>query len=388
MSMENIIGRRITGIRPFNELPIDAEIWREAHNHHHLHRQLHCAVTHRPGIVYGLEVVASKSRDKTVVVAPGVGIDSEGRTIVVSEPVSFTLTETRQIYIILSFQSAADRNSAITLGGGQQYFREIESRDLIHVKELPKTPYLELARIFRSPDDRPIKDAANPFSPGNDELNLLFRPIAFPHCYADVGVGELPYVPKTSASPWNPNRSGLWNLLREGNGRGFHLQFTGPINLRSAPENPPALLYVAGSQAFQPLQDAEVTGLRRYLDEGGLLCGEARDIKDEFAQGFQDLAAKLGAKLDAVKKGHPLLTAHYIFPSPPAGAQGSGKLEVDPEAGILFSTYNYGGAWQGDIDTPDAPDARERVRQAQEFGLNIVAYAANRGRVRELSRLG
>ncbi|HZP80345.1 MAG TPA: DUF4159 domain-containing protein [Chthonomonadaceae bacterium] len=388
MSIENIIGRRITGIRPFNELPIDAEIWREAHNNHTLHRQLHAAVVHRPGIVYGLEVVASKTRERTVVVAPGVGIDSEGRTIVVSEPVSFTLTETRQIYIILSYQSAADRDSAITLGGGQQYYREIESRDLIHVKELPKTPYLELARIFRSPDDKPIRDAANPFSPGNDELNLLFRPIAFPHCYADVGVGELPYVPKTSASPWNPNRSGLWNLLREGNGRGFHLQFTGPINLRTPSDNPPALLYMAGSQAFQPLQEAEIEGLRRYLEGGGLLCGEAKDEKDEFARGFQELASKLGGNLQPVRKEHPLLTAHYVFSSPPPGALGSGKLEADAEAGILFSTYNYGGAWQGDIDNPDAPDARERIRQAQEFGLNLIAYAARRERIRELSRLG
>ena len=388
MSIENMIGRRITGIRPFNELPIDAEMWREAHNHHHLHNQLHAAVVHRPGIVYGLEVVASKTKERTVVVAPGVGIDSEGRTIVVSEALSFTLTEVRQIYIVLSFQSAADRNSAITLGGGQQYYREIESRDLIHVKELPKTPYLELARIFRSPDDKPIRDAVNPFAPGNDELNQIFRPIAFPHCYADVGVGELSYVPKTSSSPWNPNRSGLWNLLREGNGRGFHLQFTGPINLRVLPEPLPALLYVAGSQAFQPLQDAEIEGLRRYLDAGGFLCGEAREGDDEFAKGFQELAAKLGANFSPVKKGHSLLTAHHMFSSAPPGAVSGGTLESDNDLGILFSTLNYGGAWQGDIDNPDAADARERIRQAQEFGLNIVAFAARRGRMRELSRLG
>jgi hypothetical protein len=388
MSIENIIGRRITGIRPINELPIDADIWREAHNHHHLHNQLHSAVTHRPGIVYGLEVVASKSREKTVVVAPGAGIDSEGRTVVVSEPVSFTLSEVRQIYIILSFQSASDRNSGITLGGGQQYYREIESRELMHVKELPKTPYLELARIFRSPDDRAITDAADPFSPGNNELNLLFRPIAFPHCYADVSVGELSYVPKTSASPWNPNRSGLWNLLREGNGRGFHLLFTGPISLRALPDIPPVLLYVAGSQAFQPLQDAEIEGLRRFLEAGGLIFGEARERSGDFSQGFQELASKLGARLQPVRKGNPVLSAHYMFSSPPLGAQVEGKLEADLEVGLLFSTFDYGGAWQGEIDTPDAANARDRIRTAQEFGLNIVAHAARRSRARELSRLG
>jgi len=387
MSIETILGRRITGIRPFNELPIDAEIWREAHNHHHLHRQLHAAAVHRPGIVYGLEVFASKTKERTVTVAPGVGIDLEGRTLVVAEPVSFAISETRQIYIVLSFQSAADRNSAITIGGGPQYYREVESRELIHVKELPRTPYLELARIFRSPADKPILDAANPFSPGNDELNLLFRPVAFPHCYADAGVGELPYVPKTTTAAWNPNRSGLWNLLREGNGRGFHLQFTGPINLRNAAaEIDPILLYIAGSQAFQPLQDAEIEGLRRILDNGALLFGESQGEGD-FAQGLRDLTTKLGANLQPVSKGHPLLSAHYMFSGPPGGAQTGGSLEADVEKGVLFSTFDYGGAWQGDIDNPDASDARERIRQAQEFGLNIVAYAARRSRMRVLSRL-
>ena len=58
------------------------------------------------------------------------------------------------------------------------------------------------------------------------------------------------------------------------------------------------------------------------------------------------------------------------------------------DAGIVFSTYDYGAAWQGEVEKPDAPDARERIRQAQEFGLNVVAAAAGRRRARELARLG
>ena len=58
-----------------------------------------------------------------------------------------------------------------------------------------------------------------------------------------------------------------------------------------------------------------------------------------------------------------------MFAAPPTGAHGGGDLEADLEAGVLFASRDYGGAWQGDIDNPDAPDARERIRQAQEFGL-------------------
>lgn len=390
MALEEIIARRITGIRPFNELPIDAEIWREAHGHHALHRHLHAVAAHRPGIVFGLEVVASKVKERTVVVAPGVGIDTNGQTIVLEEPVSFTIEEARQIFIVLSFLRAADRNSAVTVGGGQQFYREVEGRDLRQTKEPPAAPSLELARLFRSSPDKPIRDAAKAFTPGNDEINLLYRPIAFPHCYADVGVGELSYVPKTGAAPWNPNRAGLWNLLREGNGSGFHLAFTGPLNLRAATfgGGDPALLYVAGRQGFQPLADAETDGLRRFLDAGGLLFGEASGGSDEFAQGFRELAGRLGATLTEVGGGHPLLTAHHVFSAPPPGAQEGGRLQADLDAGVLFGTHDYGAAWQGEIADPGAADARARIRQAQEFGMNLIALAAQRRRVRELSRLG
>ena len=180
MPLEDIISRRITGIAPFNELPIDAEIWREAHNHHHLHRKLHAISSHRAGIVSGLEVVPSQSKATTVVVAPGVAIDSEGRTIIVPEPVSFDIVETRQIYIILAFQNNKDRGSAVTVGGGTEYYREVEGHLLVNTKDLPTTSYLELARVFRTGADKPIKEPANPFDPGNDELNQLYRPISFP----------------------------------------------------------------------------------------------------------------------------------------------------------------------------------------------------------------
>jgi hypothetical protein len=387
--LEELIRRPITGIRPFNELAVDAEIWREAHSHHHLHRRVHALAAHRPGIVTGLEVVASAARERTIHVAPGIGIDPDGQTVVLSEPVSFTLEEDRQIYLVLSFRSGPDRQSAVAVGGGQEYFREVESRELVTTRTLPKGPYLELARIFRSKPESAVRDAVNPFAPGNDELNLLYRPIAFPHCYADAIVGELPYVPKTNASPWNPHRAGLWNLLREGNGRGFHLAFAGPVNLRA--ELPatggPTLLYVAGRQGFQPLADAEVDGLRRFLRAGSFLFGEAGQGSKEFAEGFAELAGRLGANLQQVKQGHALLAAHHVFPVPPAGAQSRGALSLDAEAGVLFGSYDYGAAWQGEIDHPDEGSARERVRQAQEFGLNVIAFAAQRLRRQQLAAL-
>jgi len=389
MPLEEILARTITGIRPFNELPVDAEIWREAHDHHHSHRELHAISAHRPGIVFGLEVVASTVKEHTVIVAPGVGIDSEGQTIVLPEPVSFTIEQRGQTYFCLSFLKTADRRSAVTVGGGQQHYRLVEGRNVTATEDLPRPPYLELARIYRTGADKPIKDAVNPFDPGNDELNLLNRRIAFPHCYADAGVGELSYVPKSDPTDWKPNRAGLWHLLREGNGNGFHLDFTGPMNLRAALPNPaPALLYVAGRQGFQPLAHAEVDGLRRFLEAGGVLFAEAARGSEEFGRSFQELLQKIGGQLEPVRRGHPLLTAHHIFSGPPAGGQDGGGLYCDLAAGVIYSTLDYGAAWQGDMQQQDPLQSRERIRQSQEFGLNVIAFASRRRRIRELSRLG
>lgn len=389
MALNEITARPITGIRPFNELAIDAEIWREAHNHHHLHRLLHAAAVHRPGIVLGLEVVASSRGPQTVVVAPGVGIDSHGQTVVLSEPVWLTIEEPRQTYIVISFLRAVDRGSAVTVGGGEQFYREVEGRDLKQTKDAPTGANLELARVFRSAADTPIKDAKLPFSPGNDEINLLYRRMTFPTCFVDAVVGELSYVPKKTSSSWNPNRPGLWRLLSAGNSNGFHAGFSGPLNLRleSDPAQHPLILYVAGAGEFQPLAEAEIVGLRRFLDNGGLLVGEAKSADSGFEAGFKALSAALGAKLKAVEKNHALLTSHSVFSVPPAGARQDGALLADDETGVVFSSWDYGGAWNGDVELADRTAARECIRQSQEFGLNIIAYASSRKRRRELSRL-
>ena len=387
MPLDDIIARPITGIRPFNELPIDAEVWRQAHYHHHHHRYVHALSAHRPGIVVGLEVAASQSRERTVVVSPGIAIDGEGQTLVVSEPVAFVIEEARQVYITLSFLRAVDRSSAITVGGGQQHYREVEGRELKATKDQPQSAYLELARIFRSGADKPIRDAANPFMPGVDELNLLYRSAAFPQCWADCGVGELAYVPRHADAPWNPNRAGLWNLLRHGNTQNFHLDFTGPINLTAPPGGgrEPVLLYIAGRQAFQPFAQAEVDGLRAFLDRGGVLFGEALNEGEEFTQAFQELSRQLGANVQPLPAGHALLSAHYVFAEAPGGRHEPGALLLDDNAGVVFSACDYGGAWQGGVEGASSNASRTRIHQAQEWGLNIVAWASRRVRAKRLS---
>lgn len=402
MSLELLIkGRAITGIRPFNELPIDAQIWREAHAQHHQHRALHALASHRAGIVFGLEVVASPNPDRKIHVAPGVAIDSEGQTIVLRERVTLELEEKGYSYITLTFDEALDGNAVVKVGGDKQLFRLIEARKVTRSKELPPEPYVELARTYRTKIEKAVSDAENPYDPSPDEIDLLHRQLAFPHCFADIAVGEISYTPKHDVSAGKPNRAGLINLLREGSGKGFHLDFAGIYNPKvDSPADEPALLYVAGTQGFIAKADSEMDGLRRYLASGGTIFAEAAMDSEEFEKDFRALATKLGAKLmpvlgpheashgDKVEKvpGHPVLTSHSVFAAPPPGSS-QGELLCDENLGLFFSSCDYGGAWQGDIAEPTAPDSRERIRQTIEFGLNVVTYAARRRRIKELARL-
>lgn len=388
MPIEDLIAQRITGVEPFNELPIDADVWREAHGQHHSHRVLHAAGAHRPGIVYGLEVFPGK-KDRTIVVAPGVAIDSEGRTVLLSEPASFVLEEKGQTYITLAYEANVDSRSAVTVGGGKKYYRLVEGRQVVATKELPKTPYLELARIDRSSKDKAIKEAENAFDPAEDELNLLYRQFAFPHCFADGAVGEVVLLPVADPSAWKPNRAGLYNLIREANGMGFHLSFSGLFNLRAAgaAAEEPMLLYVACEGEFQPLNKDQIDGLKRFLDGGGTLFAEASKGSEGFVKSFADVAKGVGANLKPLHKMSPILRSHALFSTPPSGAADKGQVTADLDAGVILSTGDLGGAWQGEVPKADDEGSRDRIRRAIEFGLNVVSFANARKRRAQLARI-
>lgn len=390
MSVDSILGgRAVIGVKAFDELPVTGKIWQEAHDHHHAHRRLHAIKAHRPGIVYGLEVISAPTPGSTLIIAPGMAVDDDGNVLLLRKPVSFNLVEPQMSYLILTYQAAPDQESKVNVSGGVEMYRFYEACVLTNTKTLPATPYIELARVFRSRTLPPIKNAADACDPGHDEINLLHRRVAFPHCFADVAVGEVAYVPRTNVTAWKPNRVGLVNLLREGSGYGFHLDFSGLLSLGgSAVKNPPAMVYMAGKEAFTPLEESEIAALKRYLAEGGFLFAESCVGDTGFAAGFTELATALGANLAPVAHGSPLLSAHYVFSRPPAGGAASGELKADLQTGILFSTYDYGGAWRGAVEEGAAQSTRTVIREAMEFGLNVLRYAAGRQRAYELSQLG
>lgn len=385
MPIEEIISRRISGIDPFNDLPIDADIWREAHEHHHLHRRLHAAAMHRPGIVYGLEVVVADQKKAELVIAPGLAIDGEGRAMRVDEPQRMALGQESASYIVLKYIEEYDARSKVRVSSGERPYRRVEGFDI--AAEASKSPgAIELARVDRTGSRAPVRPAQDPLDPGEDELSLLFRSLAFPHCYADGVVGEVCLLPKADPAAWKPNRPGLVALLRAANGLGFHVDYAGLANLRAIGAPDPLLLYASAAGDFKPPTDEQTEGLRRYLLGGGTFFAEASGGSPEFAEGLRTLAERMGFKLSPIVRGAPLLSAHVAFSAPPPGAK-EGGLWSDPTGAFVMGDGDLGAAWSGRIDGLTPVAARERSRTAVDLGLNLLVHANARKRAAYLAQI-
>ncbi len=388
MPLDALLADPVVGVNPQDRLPITAQLWRDAHGQHSRHRMLHMLSAHRPGIVYGLDVVVSSKNPRKVWVTPGVAVDAEGNVIVLSASESFEFTDRGMNYLVIAYDEGDVRESLIDIGNGEQvYANFVEFRRILVTKEAPTGTTLELARVERGAADAPVSEPANPFDPGRNELNQLYRRLSFPYCRVDGEIGEVSHVPKADMAGWKPNRAGLVNLVRAANNMGFHLDFVGPYRLTGNDATPPLVLYFSGKEAFNDLSEEELGGLRSYLRRGGLLFGDASKGDKGFVKSFTSLAETLGAKLAPMKKDHPLLASNHRFAAAPIGGQEAGEILIDDAAGIMLSTFDYGGAWQGGAEDTKTMTSRERIRQAEEFGLNVVAHAAARFRQAEMERL-
>jgi len=377
MALQRILSNPITGVQPYDELPVTAQIWSEAHGHHHQHRRLHALAAHRPGILSGLEVTVSPNSPTTLVLTPGVAVDPVGRTIIVSSQMTFKMTFPGEVYLVLQYDEGEDPDAQVQIGGNAVSWKLVEYRKAFPTQRLPAEPHLELARVQRTGADKPVRNASNPFDPAKDEINLLYRLNAFPRCVVGGGVGEISYVPD-EGDDWKPNRAGLCNLLRSGASNGFALAFRGaPDTEMPSSDDDPLMLYMSGVTGYLPLSSEDIVWLRNYLSNGGFVMAEAARGSAKFRKSFEATAKSLGADLQPVKPGHPLLSAFHIFAEVPGGGAESGELLIDDKAGVLFSTLDLGAAWQG-IVPRRGQGSREIIRSAQEFGLNVVAYAATR----------
>lgn len=357
-------------IKPVDGMAVTEEVWEEAHEYHRLNQNFHALFSHGPGIVVGLDVIASDPPDTSVYILPGVAVDPAGQTIVLPQPVAYDVGRDLEglLYILLSHGESRPRRGKGDRGDGPLY---IHSEFSIFARTvLPDGPWVELARVDRESREAIFVDAADPLRPGQNEIDLRFRhelrapqPASIAVCYLGqvqdkgYGLGAI-YLGQA--------------LSRQG-----HYRVTVADNTPLAPGvEANTLIYLVGEGDFE-LNRGQMNGLRNYVERGrGSLLIENVDTAARSA--FTKMLKSMGMNLAPIQAGHSLLLNPHLFATPPSGFEAEGA-EVLVTDGVIFSPRSYGRLWQGKLQKGDP--SREQIRSAIEWGENIIAYAAGRRRL-------
>jgi hypothetical protein len=145
------------------------------------------------------------------------------------------------------------------------------------------------------------------------------------------------------------------------------------------------LLYFSGERAFAPLSDAEVTGLRRFVEFGGfVLIDDAAPQQSGFDASIRrELARAFGAgALTRLPGTHTVFRSFYLLDRPAGRIAGPDHLEAvirAGRAGVIYSRHDLGGAWDrdnlGTYSHAVEPGGEGQREMAIRLGVNLVLYA-------------
>ncbi len=373
MKIEELLQKYPTKrIKPVDGMAVTAEVWEEAHEYHRQSQGIYALFSHGPGIITGLNVIASDPPDTSVYILPGIAVDPAGQTIVLPQPVAYDIGHEMEglLYLLLSYGESRPKAD-----GGRK--KEEGSPLYIHAEfsisartALPDTPWVELARVRRSSREAPFLNAKNPAQPDSNEIDLRFR--------REVGAPQEVNIAVSYLGQVTDKKQGLGaNYLAQALNRLGQYQVSVEDDVPIGPgivTN--TLVYLVGQGSFE-LAAGVMNGLRNYVQRGkGTLFIESMDSAAETA--FLNFLNTANMQPEALPSRHRLLTQPYLFAAPPSGFENQGTAKVLVNEGVIFSTYNYGLLWQG--ERRDGLPARADIRSAIEWGGNIIAYAVDRRR--------
>jgi hypothetical protein len=146
------------------------------------------------------------------------------------------------------------------------------------------------------------------------------------------------------------------------------------------------LLYISGDRAFPPLSEAEVQGLRRFVDYGGfVIIDDAGAPEDTGFDGSirRSLARAFGPQaLARVDDKHVVYRSFYLVSRPVGRIEGPAYLEGVERAGrlaLVYSRHDLGGAFErdnlGNYTHAVVPGGERQREMAFRLGVNLVLYA-------------
>jgi len=432
-------------IKPFERLHvtdgllINADRWNLAHTYHRDRQNIHFQALHQAGVVWGLGVgvipapqeMSAQYRDgRWLQIQPGLAIDVFGNPIVVPQPIEFRISsvplagQTLQVYVTLSYVDPTDLQRSTAAEVVQETFR-------IDERQTPPTQEeVEVCRIVLQGEPLQLEASAQVFTPQPNQLDLRYRVQAQMRSQMQVRVG----TPSNSTLSMNFD----W-LLRSL--PGLYCTFQGErgdIGLETPATWQSYDLVAFTDEQARSLSDATLEGMRAYLDSGGVVFVEVATGSTEleglltmqqeliqeqhrlqFATGEalaideserntlrRSLQTELGANQAAihtrVRQGlqsiyqladflnisiqpwnglepdHPLRTQPFLFAAPPTLQY---PIQVYSGGGFVVVAGYLSDVWGA--NSAIAP-ARDSIRTAQEFGVNLLHYASRRRQLTQL----
>ena len=145
------------------------------------------------------------------------------------------------------------------------------------------------------------------------------------------------------------------------------------------------LLYWVGDRAFPQLSDAELTGLKRFVEFGGaLIIDDAAPEQDGFDSSVRrELVRAFGAgTLVPLPGTHTVYRSFYLLSRPVGRVEGPEHLEAvmrGERAAVIYSRHDLGGAYERDnVGTylhAVEPGGEVQRENAIRLGVNLVMYA-------------
>jgi hypothetical protein len=363
-------------IKPVDGLAVTAAVWEEAHDYHRSVQRFHNLLGHGPGVLIGLEVIASDPPDTFVNILPGVAIGTDGQVIAMTEPVAYDVGPAQgALRLLISYGEGPPRAEGER--GADTGLLYVHAAFGIEAQPgLAAGSGVELARVQRQDRDTPISDAQDPEYPVLNEIDLRFR-----RRPGDPSRQFAAMALCTVGGPRNEwHRQGARHLGRA-------LRYAGKTQLWTDDDVPLgpglegySLVYLVGQGQFD-LGTEEVAALEEHLQNGGTVFMEScrRESTDAEAPSdaaFLELADALGVRLQPVRPDHPLLNEPHLFARPATGFVAAGEPRLLAGEGVIFSSHDYGCLWQGECQ--DGPPSRGRIRAGHEWGANLVTYALRR----------
>ena len=190
---------------------------------------------------------------------------------------------------------------------------------------------------------------------------------------------------------WKTRHAGLSVLLRQFNKRTeVPVKFARQEIRLTSPElfNSP-VIYMTGHEDFT-LDAGEAAGLRKYLQNGGLLVAEACCGRESFDRAFREAMGKVlpGMPLQALAKDHAIfslpnrITELAVTPALAAQQQNRATLEprllgieLDGHLAVIYSPFGLAGGWELSQNPYALGYADE---DALKLGENILMHAVTK----------